>query len=178
MSDVMTFLDRQMSKRNKLVVVLDVGATHVRCALACKKGLIKRVKEKTDRKNLILQIKRLITKITENIQEVEAIGIAVAGQLDLRRKSIINSPNLDVKCLPIGDILYDYFKKPVFIINDCTAAVLGESTFGSIRKTDNVVYVSFGSGIGGGAIINGSLKFTQKLCKLLNPFNLFFYLSP
>jgi len=146
-----------MNDINKSVIVLDIGATNIRCALACKKGLIKKIKEKTNSKKLIPQIKDLIVRITKSLEEIDAIGIAIAGQLDLKKGIAINLPNLEIKHLPIRDLLYDYFKKPIFLINDCTAAVLGETTFGSFKNTDNVVYVSFGSGIGGGAIVNGTL---------------------
>ncbi len=49
------------------------------------------------------------------------------------------------------------FKVDVKLINDCKAAVLAEKQFGDGKNYENIVYLTFSSGIGCGAIINGKL---------------------
>ncbi len=48
-------------------------------------------------------------------------------------------------------------KKPVYLLNDCGAAVLGEKHFGAGKGLNNLVYVTLSSGIGGGAMVDGHL---------------------
>jgi len=86
-----------------------------------------------------------------------AIGVASAGPLDLGRGCVINSPNIAFPLVEIVEPLRERFGLPVFLINDARAGVLGERWAGAARGSDNVVYVTLSTGIGGGAVVNGSL---------------------
>lgn len=86
-----------------------------------------------------------------------AIGVASAGPLDLGRGCVINSPNIAFPLVEIVEPLRERFGRAVFLINDARAGVLGERWAGAARGSDNVVYVTLSTGIGGGAVVNGSL---------------------
>jgi len=47
--------------------------------------------------------------------------------------------------------------KPVFLLNDASAAALGEHRMGAGRGLDNLIYITVSTGIGGGLVINGQL---------------------
>ncbi|WP_243671198.1 ROK family protein, partial [Methanoculleus chikugoensis] len=53
--------------------------------------------------------------------------------------------------------LRERFGLPVTLINDARAGVLGERWAGTARGSDNVVYITLSTGIGGGAVVNGRL---------------------
>ncbi len=88
---------------------------------------------------------------------VTAIGVASAGPLDLGRGWVTNSPNIAFPVVEITGPLRERFGLPVALINDARAGVLGERWAGAARGSDNVVYVTLSTGIGGGAVVNGRL---------------------
>ena len=87
------------------------------------------------------------------------IGIACAGGIDTGRGMVATpSPNLpDWLDVPLRDIIQDKFKVKTCIINDASAAALGEHRFGGGRGTKNLVMLTVGTGIGGGIIVEGKV---------------------
>lgn len=102
-----------------------------------------------------------ITKITEAVERMgacEAIGISCGGPLDSKRGIIMSPPNLPGwDNIEIVKILGDKFKVPVFLKNDADACGLAEWKFGAGRGTDNMIFLTFGTGLGAGLILNGRL---------------------
>ncbi len=90
-------------------------------------------------------------------REAAAIGVASAGPLDPGRGWIVDSPNIAFPVVEIVEPLRERFGLPVALINDARAGVLGERWAGAARGSDNVVYVTLSTGIGGGAVVNGTL---------------------
>ncbi|MDK2889693.1 MAG: glucokinase [Methanoculleus sp.] len=90
-------------------------------------------------------------------REAAAIGVASAGPLDLGRGWVVGSPNIAFPVVEIVEPLRERFGLPVALINDARAGVLGERWAGAARGSDNVVYVTLSTGIGGGAVVNGRL---------------------
>ena len=86
-----------------------------------------------------------------------AIGVASAGPLDVGRGWVTNSPNIAFPVVEITGPLRERFGLPVALINDARAGVLGERWAGAARGSDNVAYITFSTGIGGGVVANGRL---------------------
>ncbi len=59
--------------------------------------------------------------------------------------------------IPLGDILREKLGINVFIVNDASAAALGEHLFGAGKGAANMILFTVGTGIGGGIIIDGKL---------------------
>jgi glucokinase len=59
--------------------------------------------------------------------------------------------------VPLGDIIHKRFKVDTFLVNDASAAALGEYRFGVGRGVKNLVLFTLGTGIGGGIIADGKL---------------------
>lgn len=91
-------------------------------------------------------------------REVSAIGISCGGPLDSRAGIIMSPPNLpgwdDVR---IVEFFSDRFKVPVHLQNDANACALAEYRFGAGRGTRNMVFMTFGTGLGAGIVIDGRL---------------------
>ena len=89
---------------------------------------------------------------------VERIGISCGGPLDSRRGVIMSPPNLpgwdDV---PVVKFFADRFKVPVHLQNDANACAWAEWKFGAGRGTRNMVFMTFGTGLGAGIVIDGKL---------------------
>lgn len=103
-------------------------------------------------------ISRLVDAAGMRPGELGSIGIAAAGVVDISRGLVVTSPNLpgwtDV---PLAEIFGERFGTGVFVVNDANAAALGEHRLGAGRGTRNMVYLSLGTGIGGGIIAGGCL---------------------
>ena len=144
-----------------VLVGVDLGATKVRVALGDENGMRASCYEETDKghgaKGVADQIVKMIRSLLPETLALEAIGIGSIGPLDLSRGCVREPPNLPFKLIPLRKPLQEAFGVPVYLMNDCTVAVLGEYSFGAARGLENVVYVTLSTGIGGGAIVDGHL---------------------
>lgn len=149
-----------MVKKKKYAVAVDIGATNLRVALGNKKGnLIEKVKEKTRRKGDSRAIAKQIIKTINSLEKpkkISAIGIGAMGPLDLKKGAKIKPINHPLKTIDLTPIAKE-FKIPTFVLNDCNAGVLGEQIFGAGKKLKNLIYITFSTGLGAGAIANGCL---------------------
>ena len=88
----------------------------------------------------------------------EAIGVSCGGPLDSARGRILSPPNLpgwdDV---PICDWLTERYGAPAFLQNDANACALAEWKFGAGKGTKNMAFLTFGTGLGAGLILDGRL---------------------
>ena len=88
----------------------------------------------------------------------EGLGISCGGPLDSAAGCIMSPPNL-----PGWDhvMAVDYFKKrfaiPVYLQNDANAGALAEWRFGAGRGLSNLIFLTCGTGLGAGLILNGRL---------------------
>jgi len=147
------------------VIAVDLGGTNVRVALVSETGeIIKKVVSKTKtegRSQLVIadditeKIRQLTT--TQERNEISGIGISSAGPIDLRKGILFNPPNISFPSVPLVQPIQESLGLPVYLINDCRAGVLGETSFGAGKGCENVVYITISTGIGGGAVINGKL---------------------
>ncbi len=86
---------------------------------------------------------------------VAGVGVASFGPVDFAHGSIGKTPKLAWQHFPIVETLAQALKLPVALETDVNAAALGESLYGAGRGIETFVYITVGTGIGGGAIVNG-----------------------
>jgi glucokinase len=93
-----------------------------------------------------------------SVHDVEAIGITCGGPLDAERGVILCPPNLGGwEYLPIAKIFQDELQLPAYLQNDANAGALAEWRFGAGRGLQNLVFLTFGTGLGAGLILDGRL---------------------
>ena len=93
-----------------------------------------------------------------NSRDVSAIGISCGGPLDSTAGIVMSPPNLPGwDNIPIVRILSERFGIPAALHNDANASALAEWTFGAGKGTKNMVFLTFGTGLGAGLIIDGKL---------------------
>ena len=100
---------------------------------------------------------------------LRSLGLAAFGPIDLDRASptygcILSTPKLAWQSCPIVDTLHTALGVPVTVDTDVNAAALAEVTYGAGQGYDPLVYLTIGTGIGGGAVIHG-----RSLHGLLHP---------
>lgn len=89
---------------------------------------------------------------------VLAVGLGVAGKLDMREGRVVFSPNLpNMAGFPLARRLEDALGIPVFMENDANVFGLGELWAGQGRQVPNWIGVTLGTGVGGCLVAGGSL---------------------
>ncbi len=93
---------------------------------------------------------------------IRALGIASFGPVDLRRNSptygfITTTPKPGWRNTALVQPLQAALGVPVAFDTDVNGAALGEGTWGAAQGLDTYLYVTIGTGIGGGAVVNGQL---------------------
>uniref|UniRef100_A0A7V3RFW7 ROK family protein n=1 Tax=candidate division WOR-3 bacterium TaxID=2052148 RepID=A0A7V3RFW7_UNCW3 len=140
---------------------VDVGGTNIKAGIVYKDSVIKRINLKTqaDRgpEECLNQIRRAIKNF---INEGEGIGIGIAGIIDSKKGIVRYSPNLigweDIRLV---SILKKDFKKPVRILNDVNAILIGEWIYGAGKGYKNIFLFTLGTGVGGAGVCEGRLLF-------------------
>lgn len=89
---------------------------------------------------------------------IRAIGICSPGPLDPKTGVVLNPPNLPCwRNFPLGAEVSRVYGVPVKVDNDANAAALAEARWGAGLGSRNLFYVTIGTGIGTGIVLNGHL---------------------
>jgi glucokinase len=88
---------------------------------------------------------------------LDAVGLAAPGPLDPTSGVIHHSPNLGWRDVPISGPLKRLLGVPIVLDDDARTGALGEARLGAGRGRATVAYVTLGSGVGGGIIMDGRL---------------------
>ena len=150
-----------------LVLAIDLGGTKIIIAIISGDGQViaeERCLTLSDEGSqsvidrMLFAIDDLLNVNNIDPSQLDSIGIAAAGAIDIKRGLITLSPNLpgwnDIK---LRDIVQEKYKVSTFLLNDASAAALGEHHFGAGRDANNLILLTVGTGIGGGIIVNGEL---------------------
>lgn len=147
---------------------IDIGGTKCAVSLGCADGqgnvrvLHKCSKRLTEKRPPELVLPELLEDVKLCISQSEeaprAIGISCGGPLSSKEGLVLSPPNLiGWDRVPI----VEYFQKatglPTFLCNDANAGALAEWRMGAGRGTQNMVFMTFGTGLGAGLILNGQL---------------------
>jgi Transcriptional regulator/sugar kinase len=85
-------------------------------------------------------------------------GISAGGPLDAKRGIILNPPNLaNFENAPAADYVSRMLGAPAKLKNDADASALAEWKFGAGKGAENMIFLTFGTGLGAGLILNGRL---------------------
>ena len=104
------------------------------------------------------QIEALLRQLQSRFGKPAAIGVSCGGPLDAEQGLILSPPNLpDWDNVPIVSLLQSKFHVPVAIENDADACSLAEHRYGAGRGSRNMIFLTFGTGLGAGLILNGRL---------------------
>lgn len=142
---------------------IDVGGTSVKLGLFDDKdNLISRGSFPTKVVDkLVNDIVKNIHKIFDdnnlNIKELKGIGIGFPGHVDGEAGVVVYSNNLVAHDFPIVKKIQEQINVPIRISNDANVAAFGEYEYGIGKEYNNIVFVTLGTGVGGGIIIDGKM---------------------
>lgn len=138
---------------------IEAGGTKFICAVA-------------DEKQNIIEKISIPTTVPENTMKkvfeffdqysLKSIGIGSFGPIDVNSASstygyIMNTPKEDWINYDLWGIIQEHYQIPVAWTTDVNAAAYGEFKKGAAQGVSNCVYLTIGTGIGGGVIINGEI---------------------
>lgn len=87
--------------------------------------------------------------------EIAAVGVGFGGPVNWQTGRIETSFHIEGwSGFAISDWLHGIVQVPVFVENDANVAALGEAVHGAGRKFKHVLYITMGSGVGGGLVVN------------------------
>ena len=152
---------------------IDIGGT--KCAVVLGKGeipdnisdfIIDKIKFPTNVNRGYNEItKEILSKADEllernNVKNTELIGVGIScgGPLNSKKGVIMCPPNLpDWDNVPIVNIVSEHFGVKAILHNDANACAVAEWRFGADRGYQNLVFLTFGTGMGAGLILDGKL---------------------
>ncbi len=107
---------------------------------------------------LFSEAEELLAQEQLNIDQIEGIGISCGGPLNSREGIIIAPPNLPGWInIPIVSLAEKRFRVKAFLQNDANACAVAEWKYGSGKGYANLIFLTFGTGMGAGLILNNQL---------------------
>jgi glucokinase len=155
-----------MKNESRIVVGVDIGGTKVAAGLVNAAGEIL-ARNRTPMRttgapsNGLAAVSTAISGLfpdASSQNQITAIGICAPGPLNPKTGVIINPPNLPIwHNYPLADEMRRVHNVPVRVDNDANAAALAEAKWGAGRGYPNIFYVTVGTGIGTGIILDGRI---------------------
>jgi glucokinase len=140
---------------------VDIGGTKIAAAVVTPEGkILNEVRYPTQAvppDRLIETIARAITEVKDRF-EVGGACVAVPGFVLTAENKVILAPNLhEIENIRLDEQLGGRTGLRVTVENDANAAAWGEFRFGAGREVEHLVFITLGTGVGGGVITHGML---------------------
>jgi glucokinase len=155
------------SHQNSCEIGVDIGGTKVAAGFVNRSGEISHVTRvrmvsdsdaATGLNSVTEAVDSLLAVAQQNHWTVRAIGICAPGPLDPYTGVVINPPNLTCwRNFPLAAEISNRYHLPVKIENDANAAALAEVLWGAGKDYSKAFYISIGTGIGTGFILDGHI---------------------
>lgn len=151
----------------KRVIGVDVGGTGIKLGAVRVDGSPELLADRVIHDHAALPVEDVLRRIEEEIRRLldtagwdapDGIGVGSAGLVRSQDGVVVTSPNLPRWTdAPIGSRLQERVGVPVRVDNDVNAFALAEWRWGAGKGTDDVVFLTVGTGIGGAVITGGRL---------------------
>ncbi len=107
---------------------------------------------------ILSELKGMCARHSLDASNTRGIGISCGGPLDSRKGIVMSPPNLPGwDNIPIVKLVEDATGIPASLQNDANACALAEWKYGAGRGTRNMVFLTFGTGLGAGLVLDGRL---------------------
>jgi glucokinase len=156
---------KDIQNQNDIYLGLDIGGTKCSIVVGDASFSIKR-KEVFDTltergyKTILAEFRKNIKTLLAEFSayHLKRIGISCGGPLNSQKGMIYSPPNLPGwDEVPVTRIFSDEFGVETALQNDANACALAEWLMGAGKGTSNMIFLTFGTGMGGGLILNGRL---------------------
>jgi len=148
-----------------LAVGIEIGGTKLQAGIGLRDGkLIALVRRTVDpsqggagiREQIPSLVEEAIGKAGASPKDLAGVGIGFGGPVDSKRGRILLSHQIEGWAdFPLRDWLQKKVEVPVVLQNDAKTAALAEATLGAGQGRKRIFYITVGSGVGGGLVVDG-----------------------
>jgi len=149
----------------RLAGAVDIGATNTKIGIVGEDGRVFRrttipTRSGNEPDHLVdaiaAELRPMLDAVTDERNQVVAIGIAIAGFLDREHTMMVANANLRGLCdFPLRRAFEERFELDCHLEVDSNATTMAEYRFGMGRGITNLLGMVFGTGVGGGFVVNG-----------------------
>ncbi|MEG1559474.1 MAG: ROK family protein [Clostridia bacterium] len=144
---------------------VDIGGTAIKLGLFDGNKLIQKnsklYTQKKPLEGLCREIRDMMREVVFlkglDFSNIDAIGLAIPGTVDVSRGKIIDAHNIFLHDEPITAMMLGLTGIPSIALNDADAAALAELRYGVLHETDTAIMITIGTGVGSGLILGGKL---------------------
>lgn len=151
-----------MQNTEKYVVGIDLGGTKIASGLFDSKGEI-RNRERMETahartaKEVVQRMIDMIRSVSQG-RPLAGVGLASPGMVNSKDGIVLRGTNLpEWNQVPLKKWMGEALGVEVQVVNDANAAAWGEYVRGAGKGSENMIYVTFSTGIGAGIVLNGKL---------------------
>ena len=105
--------------------------------------------------DMALIAKEAVANCGLSMDDVKSIGIGIPGIIDPATGRVPFCTNLFWHDVPLVELMHKDIDKPVYVGNDATVAGYAESVSGVSKGAKNSIFVTLGTGVGGGIVLDG-----------------------
>ena len=168
-------MKKDSSSTDSLAIGIEIGGTKTQVGIGSTNGelfpkgiLRKQVVQENGaagiRQDILSMVDELLDSRHIELPMISRIGIGFGGILDTHSGVVQKSYQIEGwKDFPLREWAEEQWNRPVFVQNDASTAGLAESLHGSGRGYGRIFYMTIGSGIGGGWIVDGKIDDGQGL---------------
>ena len=146
------------------IIGLDIGGTKTAVVAGDARGNILRREQfpsEPDRgfDDMFARITGCMGRVAAGMEsQPRAVSVSVGGPLDVRKGIVLSPPNLPGwNRIPLKELLGGRFNVPVYVEHDGNAGALAEWRFGAGKGCRSLVFMTMGTGVGAGLILDGRL---------------------
>jgi glucokinase len=153
-----------MTEKRQLLLGFDIGGTKAAVCVGTPDGeILGREQFATGLPGPTVQrclhlARELAARLNHSWQDLAAAGISCGGPLSSAEGLVLSPPNLPGwDAVPVVRIVQDATGLPTRLENDANAGALAEWRFGAGRGYNNIIFLTAGTGMGAGLILDGRL---------------------
>jgi glucokinase len=143
-----------------LTIGVDIGGTKIAAGVVDEQGKIIEKLRRATPSGSPRRTEQAIAEVIADLlgrHQVHAVGLGAAGFIDETRANVRFAPNLAWRDEPLRTRVEELIGLPVVVENDANASAWAEVRFGAARGHAHVIFLSIGTGIGGGIVLDGRL---------------------
>jgi len=149
---------------NEIAIGVDLGGTTVKTGVVSSTGSILYQNKypafaEKGRADVLKQIETSIRDAADHAKGASILGIGLGSPGVVDDRGVVKAPPnfADFDNVPLQDEIHRLFKLPAKVENDANAAAIAESKFGAGKSIPDFLFVIWGTGVGGGIILNNRI---------------------
>lgn len=142
-----------------ITIGIDVGGTNIKIGIFKNNQLINKYFIETKKETSVSVIEQIIEELNKIKKEYDFVKVGLGLPGPVVNGVVLGAQNINwFEKVELKKIIEEKFQGvEIEVYNDANAAALGEFRFGSGKEYNSIVFVTLGTGIGGGIILNGQL---------------------